>query len=62
MAGTYIHIKIDGKRTFRAAPDVTGNYEYWLKSFYDGRQKWHGVGRYDGVKKSGSEQEFVMTQ
>src|SRR5258706_13746040 len=52
MICTYIRIKIDGKRTFRTAPDVPGNYEYWLKSSYDGRQKWHRVGAYDRVKKA----------
>ncbi|MBZ5662867.1 MAG: hypothetical protein LAO08_20905 [Acidobacteriia bacterium] len=52
MIGIYIRLKVDGKRTFRSAPEVPGNYEYWLKSFYDGRQKWHRVGRYDGIKKA----------
>ena len=52
MIGIYIRLKVDGKRTFRSAPEVPGDYEYWLKSFYDGRQKWHRVGRYDGVKKA----------
>jgi hypothetical protein len=52
MIGIYIRLKVDGKRTFRAAPIEPGDFEYWLKSTYDGRQKWHRVGRYDGVKKA----------
>jgi integrase len=52
MVGVYIRTKVDGKRTFRSALEVPGEYEYWLKSAYDGRQKWHRVGRYDGVKKA----------
>jgi hypothetical protein len=52
MISTYIRIKVDGKRTFRAAPEVLGDHEYWLKSSYDGRQKWHRVGKYEGVKKA----------
>ena len=52
MISIYIRLKIDGKRTFRAAPAEPGEHEYWLKSNYNGRQKWHRVGRYDGVKKA----------
>src|SRR6266478_2218253 len=52
MISIYIRLKIDGKRTFRAAPAEPGEQEYWLKSNYNGRQKWHRVGRYDGVKKA----------
>jgi hypothetical protein len=52
MIGIYIRIKVDGKWTFRSAPEIPGDHEYWLKSFYDGRQKWQRVGRYDGVKKA----------
>ena len=52
MIGVYIRLKIDGKRTFRVAPAKPGEYEYWLKSTYNGRQKWHRIGRYDGVKKA----------
>lgn len=32
MIGIYIRIKVDGKRTFRAAPAEPGDFEYWLKS------------------------------
>ena len=52
MIGIYIRIKVDGKRTFKATPEIPGDYEYWLKSSYDGRQKWQRVGRFDGVKKA----------
>ena len=45
MIGVYIRLKIDGKRTFRVAPAKPGEYEYWLKSTYNGRQKWHRIGR-----------------
>jgi hypothetical protein len=36
MIGIYIHIKGNGKRTFRAAPTESGDFEYWLKSIYKG--------------------------
>jgi hypothetical protein len=32
MIGIYIRIKVDGKRTFRSAPEIPGEFEYWLKS------------------------------
>ena len=52
MIGVYIRTKIGGKRTFRAAPEIPGKFEYWLKSTHNGRQKWHRVGRCDAVKKA----------
>jgi len=35
MIGIYVRVKIDGKRTFRAAPTEPGNFECWLKSSYN---------------------------
>src|SRR5260370_13279167 len=37
---------------YSCSPAEPGEQEYWLKSNYNGRQKWHRVGRYDGVKKA----------
>ena len=52
MIGIHVRIKINGKRTFRATPNVPGDFDYWLKSTSNRRQTWHRVGRHDAVRKA----------
>src|ERR1700719_2563916 len=52
MISIYIRIKVDGKRTFRKAPEIPNEADYWLKVSQGGRQKWHRVGKFADVKKA----------
>jgi hypothetical protein len=52
MTRVYIRVEIECKRTFRKAPKVPSNHEYWLREQNNGKQKWHRVGEWANVKKA----------